>query len=269
MRIVAILASYNEELFIQACLDHLIAQGVETYLIDNESTDATVELARSYHGRGLIGIETQPRRGMYSWRPLLRRKAEVADEIKADWFIHADPDEIRLPPNSNTTLAGALEDVDRDGYNAVNFINFLFLPTVESPNHEHRNFQQTMRWYRYMEPAYPFQVKAWKKQKRTANQPSIELAGTGGHRVSFDGLKLCPIDFKMRHYPVLSLQHAVRKYVKKTFDPDEVKAGWHGWKALAREHNLRLPSEKEMRHYTNDDELDTSDPIKQTLIYQA
>lgn len=269
MRIVAILASYNEELFIQTCLDHFISQGVEVYLIDNDSTDRTVELAHGYLGRGLIKIETHPRQGMYSWQPLLRRKEEVADELKADWYIHADPDEIRLPPDSQTTLAKALEDVDRADYNAVNFRTFLFLPTVESPDHEHAHFQRTMRWYRYMEPAYPFQVKAWKRQGRIAHRPSVELAASGGHHVNFDGLKLCPVDFKMRHYPVLSLSHAVRKYVEKTFDPAEVEMGWHGWKAKARAHNLRLPSEKDTRYYTNDDELDTSDPIKQTLIYQA
>jgi len=268
MRIVAILASYNEELFIETCLDHFISQGVEVYLIDNQSTDATVDLAQSYLNRGLIKIETQPRRGMYSWRPLLQRKEEVADEIKSDWYIHADPDEIRLPPNSNTTLVRALEEVEREGYNAVNFRTFLFLPTIESPDHEHPNFRETMRWYRYMEPTYPFQVKAWKRQKRTRARPSIELAGSGGHHVSFEGLRLCPIDFKMRHYPVLSLQHAMRKYVDKIYDPSEVKLGWHGWKAVAEKHNLHLPSEKEMRYYTNDDELDTSDPLKQTLIYQ-
>jgi glycosyltransferase involved in cell wall biosynthesis len=39
MRVVAILASYNERRFIDGCLEHLHGQGVESYLIDNWSTD--------------------------------------------------------------------------------------------------------------------------------------------------------------------------------------------------------------------------------------
>ena len=153
MRVVAILASYNEELYIRACFDNFIAQGCEIYLIDNDSTDATVEIAREYLGKGLINIEHYPRDGVYRWHPILLRKEEIADELKADWYIHADPDEIRLPPTAGTTLVQYLESLDRANYNAVNFKNFLFLPTLESPNHEHEKFEKTMLWYRYMEPS--------------------------------------------------------------------------------------------------------------------
>src|SRR4029450_4028264 len=39
VRIVALIAAYNEARFIGGCLDHLHEQGVETYLCDNGSTD--------------------------------------------------------------------------------------------------------------------------------------------------------------------------------------------------------------------------------------
>src|SRR3712207_8599948 len=98
MRVVAILAAYNEERFLAGCLEHLFEQGVDAYLIDNESTDRTVEIAERYLGRGLIGIENIPRAaGVFSWRPIIRRKEELAATLEADWFMHADPDEIRLP----------------------------------------------------------------------------------------------------------------------------------------------------------------------------
>src|SRR3954471_22720098 len=120
MRVIALLATYDEERFVASCLEHLIRGGVEVFLIDNESTDGTVEIARSYLGNGLVGVEIVPRTGVYSWRPLLRRKSELAITLKADWFLHVDADEVRLPPSSGTTLAEALLDVDRQGYNAVN-----------------------------------------------------------------------------------------------------------------------------------------------------
>src|SRR6185436_10921166 len=93
-RVVAIIAAYNEERFIGGCLEHLFANGVEAYLCDNESTDRTVEIATSYLGRGLRGIETLPRDGTYRWRQILARKERRAAELEADWFLDLDPDEI-------------------------------------------------------------------------------------------------------------------------------------------------------------------------------
>lgn len=109
MRVVAILAAYNEERFIGGCLEHLFAQGVETYLIDNASTDRTVEIAERYRGRGLIDIENFPRAdGVYKWRAMLERKEKLAVALDADWFMHMDPDEIRLSVRSSQTLADAV-----------------------------------------------------------------------------------------------------------------------------------------------------------------
>ncbi len=60
-RVVALLAAYNEERFVAGCLEHLLQQNVDVYLIDNCSTDQTVAIARRYMAHGLIGIETFPR----------------------------------------------------------------------------------------------------------------------------------------------------------------------------------------------------------------
>ena len=105
LRIVAIIAAYNEERFIGVCLEHLFANGVEAYLCDNESTDRTLEIARTYLGRGLRGIETLPRDGTYRWTQILARKQQLADELSADWFLHLDPDEILQSPVPGQTLA--------------------------------------------------------------------------------------------------------------------------------------------------------------------
>ena len=283
MRIVAILASFNEEVFVRACFENYFAQGVEVYLIDNSSTDATVEIARQYLGRGLVGIESFPRHGSYVWEPILRRKEEVAEELGADWYLHADMDEIRRPPPGFRTIADALREAERAGANQVNFKNYLFLPTKEAPDHEHPDFERTMLWYRYMEPSYPNQVKGWKNQGRAtlsqrlrrlfgrdeATPPKpVDLVATGGHLAAVANPTLWPVDFIMKHYQVLSIDHAIRKYVEKTYSPEELARGWHGWKGTVRPANLRLPSESEMRRYKSDEALDSSDPIKRTLLYE-
>lgn len=255
MRIVALLAAYNERRFIVPCLEHYIRHGVAVYLIDNESTDETVALAEAYLGRGLIAIESIPRSGLYSWQGILARKAQLAASLDADWFLHADPDEVRLPPQPDQTLAQAIEDADRQGYTAINFTEFTFVPTRQSPDHDHPAFTETMRWYYPYEPSFPNQLKAWKKQA-----DPVDLTSTAGHRVSFPDLRMAPVSFPMRHYLFLSVPHAVRKYVERAYDPAEVARGWHRARARLRVETIALEDEHALRVYRGDDALDGSNP---------
>jgi glycosyltransferase involved in cell wall biosynthesis len=261
MRVIALLASHNEERFIGGCIQHLARQGIQSYLLDNSSTDRTLEIAGQYLGGGLIDIETIERKEVYPWTKILQRKEELAMELDADWFMHADPDEVRLPPHSGTTLQKALAEVDDQGYNAVNFMEFAFVPTLESPDHDHPRFQQTMRWYYPMLPSFPHRLTAWKRQPRR-----VDLAGSGGHVVKFPGLKMYPRSFPMRHYLFLSIPHAMEKFLARKYDPEEVKKGWHRWRSGLTREMLKLPSEKELRFYTSDDQLDASEPRKRHYL---
>lgn len=261
MRIVAVLATYNEERFVAACLEHLIAHGVEVYLIDNASTDRTVEIAERYRGHGLLDIESFPRHGQYTWRPLLQRKEAIAAEIDADWVMHVDADEIRLPPPGGGTLLDAFAEVDRQGYNAVNFMEYCFVPTREAPNHDHPNFQQTMRWYYPFLPWEPHRLNAWRQQP-----DRVDLAGSGGHEVRFPGLRRYPVSFPMRHYLFLSPAHALEKYMTRTYDPSEVNQGWHGWRAQVSPALVTLPGQNDLRPYRSDDTFDASHPWKEHCL---
>jgi glycosyltransferase involved in cell wall biosynthesis len=253
LRVIAIIAVYNERRFIAHCLEHLHEQGVETYLIDNCSTDSTVEIAERYLGRGLIGIESLPRNGSFALRAQLERKEELARELEADWFVHADADERRLPPPGFRSLAEALAEVDRNGYNAVDFNELTFIPTRESPDHDHPAYQRTLRTYYPFAPRPVHQLKAWKAA-------DVDLAPSGGHIVSFPGLRMWPEAFPMKHYLFLSVPHAVEKYVERGYDADEVASGWHGWRADAAPEAFALPSTAELRVTRDDADLDPSDP---------
>ena len=76
----------------------------------------------------------------------------------------------------------------------------------------------------------------------------------------FPGLRLYPEFFKMRHYLFLSVPHALCKWVDRNYDETEVEKGWHGWRASLTPEKIRLPSQKELRCYTSDNELDPSNP---------
>lgn len=264
-RVIALLATYNEERFVAGCIDHLARQGVDVYLIDNGSTDGTVSRATPYLGRGLIGLETLPRRSdEFSLIAILRRKEELAATLDADWFMHHDTDEIRVAPRSRQTLAEALAEVGAAGYNAVNFLEFTFVPTAEEPEHDHPHFQRTMRHYYPFLPAFPHRLNAWRAQPER-----VELAWSGGHRVRFPGLRMWPEPFRLRHYLFLGRAHAAEKYGGRVRTRLETEEGWGGWRTtLARElltesqlELLRLPSRHELRAYTTDDELDADDPL--------
>ncbi|HEY4639853.1 MAG TPA: glycosyltransferase [Thermoanaerobaculia bacterium] len=259
-RVLAIIAAYNEERFIGTCLEHLFANGVEAYLCDNESTDRTVEIAKSYLGRGLRGIETLPRDGTYRWQPILARKEELARELSADWFLNIDPDEIPQSSRPGQTLTEALAAADAAGYNAVEFDELAFVATRESPDHDHPDFRRTMRWYYPFAPRPLHRVIAWKSNR------SVDLVSTGGHQAQFPGRRISPQRLFLRHYLILSHEHMLRKYVHRTYDASEVRNGWHGWRARVTGDDVRLPSQVELRFTAGDGDLDASAPRRQHWI---
>jgi glycosyltransferase involved in cell wall biosynthesis len=258
VRIIALLASYNERRFIEPCLRHLHEQKIETFLLDDGSTDETVEVAQRWFGRGLIAIEQAAggNEHVFSLRQQLARKEELARQLDADWFIHLDADELRLPPSSAETLASALERVDLEGFNAVNFTEFTFTPTREEPDHDHPGFQHTLRTYYPFEPRFPHHLKAWKATD------AVDLTSSGGHRVSFPGLKMYPRSFPMKHYLFLSVPHAIEKYVERRYDENEVSGGWHVWRSRLEAPDVCLPSKSELRIAHDDAAFDASNPRK-------
>lgn len=257
MRIIALLATFNEQRFIGDCLEHLARHGIDAYIIDNDSTDDTVAIVQQFAGRNLVGIEQLPRHGTYVWRAILERKAALAAELDADWFIHADPDETRLPPGPQHTLAEALAEADAAGYNAVNFMEFTFVPTRQSPDHNHADYLRTMRWYYPFLPEFPHRLTAWKKQTEL-----VDLGSTGGHRVAFPGLRMYPTSFPMRHYLFLSPAHAIEKHVRRVYDPAELAVGWHRARARLTAEGIVLQDESALRVYEGDDQLDATQPLK-------
>jgi hypothetical protein len=257
---VAILQAYNEQRFIGNCLDHLAAQGISVYLVDNESTDETVALAERRLSGNLIGIESLPREGTHSQRLQLARKEELAQSLDADWFLHVDADEFRVSPKPRHSLAQAIAEVDEAGFNALNFLEFTFMPTREAPDHDHADFLQTLRSYYPFLPGFPHRLTAWKRQ-----DGPVDLSKSGGHRVSFTGLRMAPTSMYSRHYLCLSAAHAARKFKPGGYARDEVAAGWFGWRDRVDPSMIRLPRECDLRHYIADDLLDPSNPRKRHI----
>jgi glycosyltransferase involved in cell wall biosynthesis/tetratricopeptide (TPR) repeat protein/SAM-dependent methyltransferase len=231
-QIVAIIAAYNEGDVIYHVIGDLIANGVNVYLIDNNSTDNTVAEASRWLGKGLLHIERFPQDSGYPerdgreyvWRDLLRRKEELAGQLGADWYIHHDADEFRESPWPGMTLAEAIRYVDSLGFTAITFEVLTFRPTDDGfvPGTDVR---EHLTHYEAGEIHDALQVKAWKN----LGQP-VQLARMAGHVVEFPGRRICPVPFLLRHYPIRGETHGQRKvFVERVprFAPEERAMGWH------------------------------------------
>ena len=225
--VIALLSAYNEEDILGQALDHLIAQGVDVYVLDDGSTDRTAEVAEARLGRGVIKVERRapgPGPTSMSWTAVLHRKEELAAALHADWFIHHDADEFRESPWPHLTIAEALDEVGRLGYNAIDAVVLNFPPI----NDGFHAATPVLDAFPYCEAAASFdavQIKCWRKQRAP-----VDLVSSGGHDVRFQNRRVCPIRFLLRHYPIRGQVHGERKVFRERlerFAPEERARGWH------------------------------------------
>jgi hypothetical protein len=129
MKVVAIIAARNEGRHIERCCPHLVKHGVKFAIIDNCSTDDTRDGVGRFADHGLVHLETHAYDSFYDWIALLKRKEELSRHLDADWFMHLDADEIPESPVRGEPFLERLRRVDAEGYLAVNFDEFVFVPS--------------------------------------------------------------------------------------------------------------------------------------------
>lgn len=224
--ICAIMSAYNEEDVIEESIEKLIAQGLDVYLIDNKSTDKTVERAKKFLGRGLIDIETlvfyENDKEVYNWTGILERKELLSKQLNHDWFIHTDADEIRYSPWPGTTLKDSINEVDKLGFNLINFKLFDF--KITNPVDSGEPVEQKLQYYAEADSFNSRQVKAWKKCSE------IDLVTYGGHLAKVADPRLFPIRFILKHYPVRSIEQGTKKILNERlarYSKVEKAKNWH------------------------------------------
>ncbi len=226
--VVAIIPVYNESNILEQTLQHFVDQGIEFYIIDNWSTDNSIEIAKQFIGKGLVGWEKFPqseRPEYYQWEHILTRIQQLGGELDADWIILNDADVYRKTPWENIDLRRAIFMVDQAGYSAIDSTPITFRP-VDNGFRAGDNPQSYFRYFEFCKkPCQFLQIKIWKKQKVAVN-----LADSGGHEVRFEHRKVFPFKFLHKHYPILSAEHGNRKILnerKPRYSPQEKRKGWH------------------------------------------
>lgn len=220
------MSSYNEEDIIQESIQKLIQQGIDVILIDNGSTDSTVNKAMIYLNRGLINIEEckyfENGREVYDWSKLLQRKQDISKSLNYSWYMHVDADEIRYSPWQGVSLADGINIVDQMGYNLINFKLFNFKLTKKLTSSD--SFEERLKFYAKTEVFNRMQVKAWKRDD------NIDLVSHGGHLALINNPKIFPIRFIHKHYPIRSVEQGKRKILRdrlNRYSESDRKKGWH------------------------------------------
>lgn len=251
MRCVAVIMVRNGVEYAEKCFTHLIENGIEIAVIDQSSDDGTYEICQTFFDDGLFLLKRVKYPGYCAWEDILKEKYRLIDEIQADWVIHNDIDECLENPLSKLSLKESIESEDEQGYTALNFNEFVFLPYDESIS-----FFESPYYY-FFEPFAPRLMRAWKKD---ANLSGLK---SGGHLLEGD-INLSPTNYNLRHYVFTSQQHAFEKYSKRTFPKNETEKGWHRNRINIEQNKLVFPEKKRLNMVSSSKPylLDTSNPWK-------
>jgi hypothetical protein len=242
-RVLAIVPTYNEESAIVPTVRDLVAQGLDVYVLDNCSTDATVARARTC--AGVVAIERFPAgvaSPTYDLSALMTRVEEIAEaDRSASWVMLHDADERRRSPWPTTSLREALWHVDQCGYSAVDHVTANFWPVDDTFDPALHELEDHFAFFEFSDhPGHFHQRRAW-KQLGTR----VALARTAGHDVMFPGRRVYPYKFLLKHYPIQSRAHSERKLRDRhaRWNPQERAWGWHRqYDELASQDVVRDPS---------------------------
>ena len=222
---LAILAVKNEQRHIPFVLEALINEGLDVVLLDDGSSDRTVDLAKELLGQGLLDIYSRSDRGVFDGTNVLKWKEKVSRKYEHEWLVHIDADEWLQHPLPNRSLMDLILEADSAGANAIDFEEFTFLPTEDlALGNDPRRVFTSYYWHKPEASGY---LRAWKRSARLTN------SRTGGHGLHpvfpwlSDRIKVHKVKGILRHYPILSAEHLKEKYQSRVFSKREVAKGWH------------------------------------------
>jgi hypothetical protein len=226
-RVAAIIIAYNEADIIVPSIRGLLDQGIAVHVVENWSTDATYELAKTFCSHEHFTLERFPTDGpsrVYDWHALLQRAETLSGEIQADWFFFQDADEIRKSPWPGLGLREAFYRVDAAGFNCVDDTLLEFHP-VDNSFPAGGDLEGHLPWFEFGRRPDQFnQTKAWKN----LGHP-VSLAESGGHEVRFPGRRVFPYKFFSQHYSIRCQAHGEAKVADRQarWKPEERAKGWH------------------------------------------
>ena len=129
--------------------------------------------------------------------------------------MHVDADEIHHASSDDISLVDVARRADKEGCNAINFEEFVFLPQLgQGTSH-----LETLRYY-YYAPLFHRLVRLYRRGQGLDNR------ARAGHGVNGNPI-IYPQNQVLRHYIALDQSHLIKKYLGRVFDEADLRKGWH------------------------------------------
>src|SRR3954447_10008580 len=187
-----IVAARNEARNLPRCLESLRQAG-EVYVIDSQSTDATVEIARSF-GAQVIQFHYEG-----GW-PKKRQWAMDSLPFTHDWILLIDADEA-LTPELDAEIQQAIQNPAVDGY----YIGLRMFFLGRELRHSGASFYKLLL-FRHGKASFECRLK-----EQDDSMADMEVHE---HVVAGSDAKIGKLRHALLHHNVESLSHYIRKHEK-------------------------------------------------------
>lgn len=138
MKVSVVIPVYNEEKYIKNCLDSLLIQEEkpdEIIVIDNNSTDRTIEIVKKYKNIKIIkeaiqGMTPARNAGFNHAKYEIIVKCDADSVLPTDWIKNIKND---FSQNSDTVAVSMpikLSDIGSVGKSTIPFYIYMFIPTL-------------------------------------------------------------------------------------------------------------------------------------------
>ena len=176
-RISVTILTKNSERYLARCLDAL-AEFDEILIVDNGSSDATLEIAARYHNVRVVEHE------FTGFGPL---KNFAVKEAKNDWIFSVDSDEVATPKLIDSIKELSFKDIEN-------------IYTVERLNHYRQKPVKCCGWY-------PDEVMRLFNRRFT----SFSDAMVHESLIVPNGAKIVKLEGELLHYPFDSVESLIAK----------------------------------------------------------
>lgn len=110
MRVVAVTCVRDEIDIIEAFARHTTAVATHLLVLDNGSTDGTLDILRTLKRDGLpLDIEEDPSPGYWQWQRMTRLMRQAVTMLGADWVLALDADEFIASSADRPAIPSALD----------------------------------------------------------------------------------------------------------------------------------------------------------------
>ncbi len=207
MKIAVVIPTFNEEDIIYHVIKYLVDQNIHVHILDNESTDSTVEVVKRFGDN--VAVSSFSTEGEFNEKVMgdnIRQLIEMYEK-DYDWVARINADEFWEAPFEGITLREGIEKADREGYNAIGVKQFRFYPMSDETPHvagedvrEFYDYFEDWEGNKYLDETFhPEWNKIWIINMFKSNSG---LVYQDAHLIKpLSNLKLFPHIFISRHYP--------------------------------------------------------------------